>query len=328
MFRTLLTISLTIMLLSCILSETKINQKTDLLFTEIKQFQMKPRLCQYKEGLDCRNLRLGDEYHSTKEMERGYLYSCDGKNPSAPGSIQERITWINFPKKTWNILKKLWLPEGDFRPTIGMYSERLDGSRRIIEINNLPKDGYIGDWPMSNYKILNYIDRNPGIPSSKNLKFVIPSKPNILDVPKCLSLGPVGVTTNGVVIYNASDARGNDAVAHEIVDVFGGHPARDEYHYHFIPERFDKNSLEDGHSGKVGYIIDGFPIYGYKGSGGKLITNKDLDICHGHAHGELGYHYHATLDYPYTVGCFRGDPFEQLNGLKGRRLDRPLRKKD
>ncbi len=176
---------------------------------------------------------------------------------------------------------------------------------------------------MSDYKILNYIDRNPGIPSSKNLKFVIPSKPNILDVPKCLSLGLVGVTTNGVVIYNASDARGNDAVAHEIVDVFGGHPARDEYHYHFIPERFDKNSLEDGHSGKVGYIIDGFPIYGYKGSGGKLITNKDLDICHGHAHGELGYHYNATLDYPYTVGCFRGDPFEQLDGLKGRRLDRP-----
>jgi hypothetical protein len=169
---------------------------------------------------------------------------------------------------------------------------------------------------MSDYKILNYIDRNTGIPSSKNLKFVIPTKPNILDVPKYLSLGPVGVTTNGVVIYNASDARGNDAVAHEIVDVFGGHPARDEYHYHFIPERFDKNSLEDGHSGIVGYIIDGFQIYGYKVSSEKLIANKDLDICHGHAHGELGYHYHATLDYPYTVGCFRGDPFEQLNGLK------------
>ena len=71
MFRTLLTISLTIMLLSCIRIETKINQKTDLLFSDIKQFQIKPRLCQYKEGLDCRNLRLGDEYHSTKEMERG-----------------------------------------------------------------------------------------------------------------------------------------------------------------------------------------------------------------------------------------------------------------
>ena len=60
MFRTLLTISLTIMLLSCIRSETKINQKTDLLFTEIKQLQIKPKLCDYKDGIDCRNLRLGD----------------------------------------------------------------------------------------------------------------------------------------------------------------------------------------------------------------------------------------------------------------------------
>ncbi len=76
----------------------------------------------------------------------------------------------------------------------------MDGCRRIIEINNLPKDGHIGDWPMSDYEILHYIDRNPGIPISKNLKFAIPSKPDILDVPRCLWLGPVGVTTNGVVI--------------------------------------------------------------------------------------------------------------------------------
>ena len=37
MFRTLLTISLTIMLLSCIRSETKVNQKTNNLFSDIKQ---------------------------------------------------------------------------------------------------------------------------------------------------------------------------------------------------------------------------------------------------------------------------------------------------
>ncbi len=63
MFRTLLTISLTIMLLSCIRSETKVNQKTKNLFSDIKQLQIKPKLCDYKDGIDCRNLRLGDEYH-------------------------------------------------------------------------------------------------------------------------------------------------------------------------------------------------------------------------------------------------------------------------
>ena len=40
-----------------------------------------------------------------------------------------------------------------------------------------------------------------------------------------------------------------------------------------------------------------------------------LDECHGHTHeiewdGELvkRYHYHATAEYPYTVGCYRGTP--------------------
>ena len=39
-----------------------------------------------------------------------------------------------------------------------------------------------------------------------------------------------------------------------------------------------------------------------------LCTNADLDICHGHSHGALGYHYHATIEYPYTIGCYRGTP--------------------
>jgi hypothetical protein len=117
------------------------------------------------------------------------------------------------------------------------------------------------------------------------------------------------MTLNGVVFYNAVDGRGNDALAHEIVDVYGGHPARSDYHYHFVPWRLDGvPSLEDGHSGLVGYIRDGFGIYGYKGIGGKELRNDDLDECHGHSHTPIGYHYHATIEYPYTIGCYRGTP--------------------
>ena len=39
----------------------------------------------------------------------------------------------------------------------------------------------------------------------------------------------------------------------------------------------------------------------------------DLDACHGHTHAILWdgaskemYHYHATWDFPYTIGCLRG----------------------
>ena len=52
MFRTLLTISLTIMLLSCNRSETKVNQKTNNLFSDIKQLHIKPKLYDYKDGID------------------------------------------------------------------------------------------------------------------------------------------------------------------------------------------------------------------------------------------------------------------------------------
>ena len=45
----------------------------------------------------------------------------------------------------------------------------------------------------------------------------------------------------------------------------------------------------------------------------RVITTKDLPTDHGHTHGvtfngkrQSIYHYHATDDYPYTVGCFRG----------------------
>jgi hypothetical protein len=171
-------------------------------------------------------------------------------------------------------------------------------------------DGKIGDWPMTSYPILTDIDRNPGIPKPNGFSFSYPINPELLDEPTCVSLGPIGTTINGVVIYNAADARGEDALAHEIVDEFGGHPARSDYHYHFIPDRLDTEVLTNGHSGVVGYIKDGFPIHGYRGIGGVEMTNDDLDLCHGHQDADIGYHYHATLEYPYTIGCYKGAPIQ------------------
>ena len=168
---------------------------------------------------------------------------------------------------------------------------------------------------MTNYPTLTEIDPNPGIPSSSSSSFTYPGSPSDAPSPTCVSLGAIGVTKNGVVIYNAADGRGEDAVAREIVDVYGGHPARTNYHYHFIPERLDNEVLSGGHSGIVGHINDGFPIYGYKGEGGAEMSNDDLDLCHGHKHGTLGYHYHATLEYPYTVGCYMGTPISSSSNV-------------
>jgi hypothetical protein len=103
-------------------------------------------------------------------------------------------------------------------------------------------------------------------------------------------------------------------VAHEVQDACGGHPERTgTYHYHAISSCLLKGARTNTHSALAGYALDGFPIYGPRGTGGALLSNARLDVCHGHAHvvtlrGKRvqTYHYHATLEYPYTLGCFRG----------------------
>lgn len=272
-------------------------------------------LCNDKDGPDCSQLRLGDNYLTTTTPAKGYLYSCVNKNPNAPGSINSKITWIDFNNNTWDFFKKLWLPQGTFDPGAGRYEEKTEANNRSISINNLPVDSKIGDWPMSNYPVLTNIDPNPGIPESSSSSFSFTNSPLVSTSPACLAQGAIGVTKNGVVIFNASDARGEDAVAREIVDMFGGHPAMSNYHYHYIPERLDNIFLSDGHSGIVGYINDGFPIYGYNGKDGVEMSNDDLDLCHGHDHGTLGYHYHSTIEYPYTVGCYKGTPVSSSSDM-------------
>jgi YHYH protein len=62
-------------------------------------------------------------------------------------------------------------------------------------------------------------------------------------------------------------------------------------------------------------------IFGHYGDDGEVLTNDDLDECHGHTH-EIEwdgatlemYHYHATYEFPYTVGCFRGTTVTRFGG--------------
>jgi hypothetical protein len=59
------------------------------------------------------------------------------------------------------------------------------------------------------------------------------------------------------------------------------------------------------------------------------MTNGQLDACHGHAleieidgRKAVSHHCHATMEYPYTIGCFRGTPVlsapRALGGVQGR----------
>ena len=180
--------------------------------TSNSRFTIIPTLCKDRQGPDCAHLRLGDDYLTTSRPAKGYLYSCIEKNPNAPGSVESKITWINLAENTWNLFRKLWLPKGAFHPPTGTYTEKISGDNRQVSVNNLPVDGKIGDWPMTNYATLTDIDPNPGIPTSGDYSFSYPTTPSEATAPTCVSLGAIGVTKNGVVIFNAADARGEDAV--------------------------------------------------------------------------------------------------------------------
>ncbi len=276
--------------------------------TDLAAYYTTPVLCTDTQGPDCTKLPLGDTRFSTTGAGVGKLWSCTAANANAPGSVRSRITWIDDATGSWNLLRKPFLPARTGVVTPGTISVTEQSGTRTIVANSTPVDAKIGNWPMTGYAVLTAIDGNPGTPAARTVSFSLPMLPTVATNPGCVSLGAIGVTLNGVVMYNAADARGNDAAAHEIVDVYGGHPAMTDYHYHFIPERLDAIRMSDGHSGVIGYIRDGYAIYGYHGVGGAELRNTDLDECHGHSHGTLGYHYHATIEYPYTIGCYRGTP--------------------
>jgi len=68
------------------------------------------------------------------------------------------------------------------------------------------------------------------------------------------------------------------------------------------------------HATLVGWALDGFGIYVEYDAKGRLLSNSSLDVCHGRTssvlwHGKTTriYHYDMTFEFPYTVGCFRGN---------------------
>ncbi len=182
------------------------------------------------------------------------------------------------------------------------------GSRRRVVSNGLPVNLTTGTFPIASDDDAYQYDRNPNSISAQSFSYSLPATPRKASRASCLEPGPIGITTNGVPIFDALDADKRDAVAHETQDKCGGHPERTgSYHYHAIPTCLTSGGSSKRHSGIVGYALDGFAIRGPRGAGGAELTNADLDACHGHRHGGR-YHYHATLDFPYTLNCFRGTP--------------------
>jgi YHYH protein len=182
-----------------------------------------------------------------------------------------------------------------------------------------------------------------GQPTDPNTKFVpqdtktnlkgsavsteIPLKPVYSETVTKTSLGQIGVMISGAQLFNDYEDPQLSVVAIDdnkrvtpvggaaFLDSCNGHPLMDwtSYHYHGVPYCItDAIDVAGEHSRILGFVKDGFPVYGPQNTDGTKLKNADLDECSGHVGPTPEfpngmYHYHLTDDAaPYSLDCYHG----------------------
>lgn len=256
--------------------------------------------------VDLTRLPLGDGKLSNSPRV-GWIWPCR-VDPNAGGAFRHG-PWIKADG-TYDLTAKTVV---DGAVTwLHRFKMSLQGNKRIFTTNDLPNHP-TGIYPIAQTDDAFLYDRNQASIATQNMRVELPANPKLAAQPSCAP-GAVGILVTGTVLFNALDAPGRDAVAHEAQDSCQGHPQESGvYHYHSATTCLPDKTTGDGHSTLIGYSLDGFGIYGRRGEGGKILASANLDACHGHTHAIAWngkkvsmYHYHATWDFPYTVGCMRG----------------------
>jgi len=263
-------------------------------------------------AVDPAKVPLGDGRLSTGP-KAGYVWSCQSSFGGV-GGAQATGPWIDEAGKTWNRTAKVTV-EGSVQWPQARYGVKVVAGKRVLSFNDLPVNHATGVYPIAVTDPASQYDRNPNAIAAQPVAWRLPLAPKAAARPSCTSLGPIGVLTDGAFLYNALDGEGRDAPAHEVLDLCGGHPdPSGSYHHHDVPDCL-LGRAPRGKATIVGYAIDGYGIYVLKDAAGNLPSNAALDACHGttsvvpwNGRPARVYHYVATLEYPYTVGCFHGTP--------------------
>lgn len=262
-------------------------------------------------SVDPSALPIGDDFVSTDGPSIGGLWACRAGNPTAGGASADG-PWLDVAAGTWDSTTKLAV-EGEIVWEAAQYAETVTDGNRLLTTNDLPVEDPTGIFPIDPGDPAHEYDRNPGTITEESVSLTLPRFGTETEGPSCLSEGAVGLLRNGVFVFSSLDGRGDDAVAHELQDLCSGHPAMTTYHYHNVPSCIRDKAT--GPSTVVGFAYDGFPIVVERDASGALPTNADLDECHGRTSPLLldsevvtTYHYSATLEFPYFIGCFTGTP--------------------
>jgi hypothetical protein len=158
---------------------------------------------------------------------------------------------------------------------------------------------------------------NPGNLQEQVFVMTIPVAPATASSKEETSLGPIGMALNGVAIYNDREG-GNVPVDDGTLLSFdrgGAHSGPGGlYHYHF---NGDFTSTDDAKL--IGFLRDGFPIYGRKDADGTYPSDLDSNGGHTKTTTEFTkaiYHYH-TSNTAYKSSRFYVLKSGSYNGTKG-----------
>jgi hypothetical protein len=187
----------------------------------------------------------------------------------------------------------------------------VDGDDMVIQTSAVPdhKSPY---FPTSDPRYEAYNGANPNWQQNPNeietqtIEYRIPLDPQEATTHASTPLGPMGVAVNGVPLFNQY-AAGGQPLTNEInsFDQYDGHPQMTGvYHYHAEPYAL---TAANGKDSLIGYLLDGFPVYGPE-EDGRTLTDADLDEYHGHFgptadYPDGIYHYHITAEAPYINGA-------------------------
>lgn len=208
-----------------------------------------------------------------------------------------------------------------YKKIYGASSITSDGTYITIKSNGLPdhKSAYYAttDPLYDNFSGTtfagNVFQKNPNSIASKAYIFKIPINPAVASTHAATPLGPIGVALNGIPFFNQY-AGPNQPLTSEVVsfDRYWGHPApTGMYHYHVEPLYL--TTVKATKSALIGFLLDGFPVYGPE-ENGLTVDNSKLDAYHGHTSATTDYpngiyHYHVTSTDPYINGSgFYGTP--------------------
>ena len=150
--------------------------------------------------------------------------------------------------------------------------------------------------------------KNPNVINPQSFAFKIPINPAVASNHAPTPLGAIGVALNGVPLYNQYARPNNQVLTTESAsfDKYYGHPQHmGQYHYHVEPLYL--TTVKSTKSGLMGFLFDGFPVYGPLEENGIAVVNSALDAYHGHTHSTVDfpkgiYHYHFTPEDPYLNG--------------------------